>query len=250
MSHLFSSPETIVVIAAVFFFAGWVKGVLGLGQPTVAMALLGLSMPAYRAAALLVVPSLVTNLWQAFGGGHTRETLRRFWPLVVTLCVGTGVGLALFGTKLGGRATAVLGVVLAVYGLFGLAARPMAVRPAWEPWLGPIVGLLAGVLNAATGVSVMPLVPYLQSTGLPKENLVQALGLTFLASTLALGVGLGAMSGLSLSATDLVVPLLASLGGMMLGQSLRQRLAGPTFRRLFFVSLLILGSYLAVKNGH
>jgi uncharacterized membrane protein YfcA len=244
-----NSTTNTLALVAIFALAGWVKGVLGLGQPTVAMALLGLTMPAQRAAALLVVPSLVTNLWQAFAGGHTREALRRFWPLLATIVLGTWAGFAFFGTRLGGRATAVLGAVLVVYGVYGLVVRPLTVTTRAERWFAPMVGLITGVLNAATGVSVMPLVPYLQSLGLPKETLVQTLGLTFFASTVALGAGLGMVTGMNLSGVDLTIPLLASLAGMAAGQSLRKRLAGPTFRRIFFISLVLLGSYLAVKNS-
>lgn len=248
MPHL-SPTANLVAVAAIFILAGGVKGVLGLGQPTVAMALLGLTMPAQRAAALLVVPSLITNVWQAFGGGHTRETLRRFWPLLLTIGLGTWAGFAIFGTRLGGRATAVLGAVLVGYGIYGLVARPLSIRPASERWVAPVVGLLTGVLNAATGVSVMPLVPYLQSLGLPREYMVQTLGLTFLASTMALGAGLGLSAGMQLSAFDLTLPLAASLVGMAAGTALRKRLAGPTFRRVFFASLVVLGGYQVVTNG-
>ncbi len=57
------APSQWAAAAAVFVLAGLVKGVVGLGLPTVAMGLLALRMPAAQAAALLVVPSLVTNVW-------------------------------------------------------------------------------------------------------------------------------------------------------------------------------------------
>lgn len=46
---------------AVFLLAGFVKGVIGLGLPTVAVGLLSLVMPPVQAAALLILPSMVTN---------------------------------------------------------------------------------------------------------------------------------------------------------------------------------------------
>ncbi|MGZ8197008.1 MAG: sulfite exporter TauE/SafE family protein, partial [Burkholderiales bacterium] len=52
-----------VAIAATFGLAGMVKGVIGMGLPIVAMGLLVLFMPPAQAAAVLVVPSLVTNIW-------------------------------------------------------------------------------------------------------------------------------------------------------------------------------------------
>src|SRR5439155_11491499 len=57
-----------VFIAAVFVVAGGVKGMAGLGLPTVAMGLLSLALPPSEAASLLLLPSLVTNVWQALAG--------------------------------------------------------------------------------------------------------------------------------------------------------------------------------------
>ena len=53
-----------LLVIATFMLAGTVKGVIGLGLPTVAMGLLGLAMLPAQAAALLIIPSTVTNLWQ------------------------------------------------------------------------------------------------------------------------------------------------------------------------------------------
>ncbi|HEU0084947.1 MAG TPA: TSUP family transporter, partial [Bradyrhizobium sp.] len=67
-------------IAAVFLLAGLVKGVLGLGLPTVAMGLLAVSMPPAHAMAIVIVPAIVTNIWQTFVGPYLRDITRRLWP--------------------------------------------------------------------------------------------------------------------------------------------------------------------------
>ena len=66
-----------LLVAGTFLFAGLVKGVVGLGLPTVAMGLLGLAMPPVAAAALLLVPSLVTNVWQLLAKPRFGGLLRR-----------------------------------------------------------------------------------------------------------------------------------------------------------------------------
>ena len=68
------------VVAAVFVLAGTVKGVIGLGLPTVALGLLAASVGLERAMALMLVPSFVTNVWQAVAGRHLRGGLRRPSP--------------------------------------------------------------------------------------------------------------------------------------------------------------------------
>lgn len=55
---------TTVFIATVFVLAGLVKGVIGLGLPTIAMGLLALVMAPIEAAAILILPSFLTNVWR------------------------------------------------------------------------------------------------------------------------------------------------------------------------------------------
>jgi hypothetical protein len=68
------------LVAATFFIAGGVKGVIGLGLPSVSLALLTATLGLYEAMAILLVPSFVTNLWQAVVGGELRAILARTWP--------------------------------------------------------------------------------------------------------------------------------------------------------------------------
>jgi uncharacterized protein len=118
-----------------------------------------------------------------------------------------------------------------------------------ESVLGPITGALTGGVTAVTGVFVIPAVPYLQAIGLQKDELVQALGLSFTVSTLALAA---ALAGVDAFAPGLVLPsLLAvviSLAGMRLGQAVRARLPPQAFRLCFFLGLLALGAYLALRG--
>jgi hypothetical protein len=117
-----------------------------------------------------------------------------------------------------------------------------------EPWLGPIVGTVTGIITAATGVFVIPAVPYLQAIGLEKEELVQAMGLSFTVSTLALTMNLVFVGALKTSIAGPAVGALAmACAGMWLGQALRLRMRPTTFRRWFFVGLLLLGVYLVVR---
>jgi uncharacterized membrane protein YfcA len=141
-----------------------------------------------------------------------------------------------------------LGVCLAVYAVLNLAVVRFAVARSWEPLLGPVSGALTGAITAATGIFAIPAVPYLQAIGLEKEDLVQALGLSFTVSTVALAVNVGVAGGLNTSmAGTTLAALVAVCLGMGAGQVIRLRLSAETFWRWFFVGLLILGLYLAVR---
>lgn len=243
------TATVLVFVLAVFVVAGFTKGIIGLGLPTISMGLLAVVLPPTEAAALLILPSLITNVWQMLDGGHLRSVLRRLWPLNLGVCAGTWGGAA-FLSGLGGPYGALaLGVALMAYALSGLAALKLAVPRAAEVWLGPLAGVVTGAITAATGVFVIPAVPYMQAIGLQKDELVQALGLSFTVSTLALAVTL---AGGRAFTWDLAWPSLAALVvailGMRFGQAVRARLSPQAFRLWFFLGLLALGAYLAARG--
>jgi len=235
-------------IALIFLPAGLVKGVIGLGLPTIGMGLLALLMPPAEAAAMLALPSLVTNVWQMLAGRRLAAITRRLWPMMLGVCLGTWAGAGLMTGVSAHYATAGLGVALILYAIVGLTAFRFSLRGRLEPILSPVIGAITGVITAATGVFVIPAVPYLQGIGLEKDELVQALGLSFTISTLALAASLAAGG---VFVPTMIVPTLValcvSLLGMWLGQVVRERLSPTTFRRCFFVGLLLLGAWLAVK---
>lgn len=237
-----------ILCAAVLLLAGFVKGVIGLGLPTVSVGLLGLVMTPLQAAALLVIPNLVTNIWQLAIGEPVAALIQRLWPLLAGIAFGTLVGARALPADTSRWAVVALGAILVVYSLIGLSAIYLQVSPAAERWAGPLVGVLTGLVTVCTGVFVVPAVPYLQALGLPRAMLVQALGLSFLTSTIALSPAIASTQGLSpqLAGASLVA-LAPALGGMLIGQALRNRISPTAFRRAFFGGLLLLGGYLAAK---
>lgn len=242
-------PALSVLVIGTFLLAGTIKGVIGLGLPTVAMGLLGLAMAPAQAAALLIIPATLTNLWQLASGGHLTRLIRRLWPLLLAIFIGTGLGTLWVGMIGGAWAIRGLGAALVVYASSGLWLPTLKVSARHEGWLAPACGLLTGLITSATGVFVIPAVPYLQALGLNKDELVQALGLSFTVSTLALAVGLswrGALGGGELSAS--LLALVPALLGMWLGQWLRQRISAVLFKRVFFIGLGVLGGHLLVSG--
>ncbi len=242
-------PALTLLVVLTFLLAGAVKGVIGLGLPTIAMGLLGLAMPPAQAAALLIVPSTLTNLWQLAAGGHLLALLRRLWPMLVMIFAGTLLGSVWLGIDSGQWAVHALGGALLVYALYGLCGPGLRLAPGPALWLGPLCGLITGVVTAATGVFVIPAVPYLQSLGLSRDEMVQALGLSFTVSTLALAIGLAGQDALGAQALGASLLVLApALLGMLCGQWLRQRFSAVLFKRCFFIGLAVLGAHLLL-NG-
>jgi uncharacterized protein len=239
----------LLVVAGTFLIAGSVKGVIGLGLPTVSLALLTLALDLTTAMALLLVPSFVTNIWQSIVGGNARAILRRLWPFLTAAAATVWVGAASLTRVNLSFLTALLGGLLITYSLVNLVGIRIVVLSRHEFWAGPLMGSANGILTGMTGSFVVPGVMFLQAIGLPRNMLIQAMGMLFTVSTVALAAALQQASLLTtqhgIISAAAVIPAIA---GMVLGQRIRERLSEEKFRKVFFVSLLILGTYIVTHS--
>jgi len=234
-------------MAGAFLLAGFIKGVIGLGMPTVAIGLLGLLMAPAQAAAILVVPSLVTNVWQFAVGGDLFALVRRLWPMLAGICIGTFIGA--IALPRGQQATVWLGLALVLYAALGLVKIHFRVPPRAEIWLGLLMGTATGAITVATGIFVLPGTPYVQALQFERDRMVQALGLSFTVSTITLALALGYAGEIHASlAWPALVALGAAVIGMWLGQIVRGKVSAETFRLWFFIGLLVLGAHLALRG--
>ena len=245
MSVLTSATADVVLI---FLLAGAVKGVVGLGLPTVAMGLLSLFMPPAEAAAILLLPSFITNVWQLAEGPRLGNLLRRLWPTLLALFISTVIASGVIASTKSAVASVALGGALLLYAAAGLCNFHIHVSPAAERWAGPLVGVITGLITGATGTFVVPAVPYLAGLGLARDELVQALGLSFTVSTVALALGLLWHDALGMSSVaNSMVALLPALVGMFLGGQIRRRVSPERFRRWFFIGLGALAVHLILS---
>ena len=244
MSELFEI-SMIAVIGGTFFLAGTVKGVIGLGLPTVSLALLTVALGLPEAMSLLLAPSFLTNFWQGTVGGNLVAILKRLWPFLLSATALVWVGGNALGQVDLAWLSALLGLLLIIYGGISLLGVRLTIRPLQEKWAGPLLGVTNGVLTGMTGSFVVPGVLYLQALGLPRDMLIQAMGVLFTLSTLALGMMLQSNAMITADLGLLSVAAVApAILGMMLGQKLRARLPEQQFRRVFFAALLLLGVYI------
>lgn len=241
---------------AVFGLAGVIKGVVGLGLPTVSIALLALFMPTGQAVAWLLLPSLVTNVVQMRPLPTLVPLLRRLGWMQLGIVAGTVGGMLWWGpVGQAAMARTALGVALIVYALWGLWGRSLHLPERHQAWLGLVCGLSTGAVTALTGVFVVPAMAFLQSLALGRQALMQAMGLCFTVSTLALGAGmaLAQRPGHAAIAWDSAVlvsalMVLPALAGMAWGECLRQALSPQVFKRVLMLSLLLLGLYMCARG--
>lgn len=241
--------STATIIGLTFLLAGSVKGVIGLGLPTISLGLLAVALDLQTAMVLLLIPSFITNVWQAMVGGNGRAIVKRIWPF---LCLATGMiwfGSFALTTIKPEYLSALLGMLLLVYSSLNFLGFRLIVLPQREKLIGSILGTVNGILTGMTGSFVVPGVMYLQAIGLPRNQLVQAMGMLFSLSTIGLALALGnnhlLSSELAILSLFAVVPAIV---GMVIGQKIRHVLPEATFRKVFFVSIFMLGIFIIGKS--
>jgi uncharacterized membrane protein YfcA len=257
-------------VALVFLAGGVVKGGIGLGLPTVSVGLMAVWIPVEQAAGILILPTILTNIWQAFFGTALKLIFKRLWTLLIGLIVGsTGAALLISGANTA-FAAGLLGAMLIVYAVLGLTGARFSVPRCMETVLSPIMGLAQGLISGATATFVIPAVPYLQSLDFAKgrrgdgdelgdptraedetmikDALIQSLGMAVLVSTIGLALGLSANGSLPVSA---IIPgaigTAMAIAGMVGGRKIRNRMPLDVFRRWVLTTLVALGIVMVIR---
>src|SRR5258708_27939797 len=101
------------------------------------MGLLEVTMPPRRASAIVIVPAIVTNIWQTFVGSYLRDIIRRLWPLMVGTVIGIWLNRGLLTGPYAAYGTVVLGGLLVVYAILGLSKFSFNVAPRAAKWIAP-----------------------------------------------------------------------------------------------------------------
>jgi hypothetical protein len=244
-----SDPHVIVWTIVTFLLAGTVKGVIGSGLPSISLGLLAASIGLHPAMTLMLAPTIVTNIWQAMVGGHFRAVIARIWPFLLMATVTVWLGAMALTRVNVSLLSGLLGILLALYGAFGLLRPPLVLARGAQTWVGLTAGSINGVFGGMTGAFAVPGVPYLQALGLQRDQLIQAMGMLFTLSTLSLMLALGGQKLLSLDlGIASVLAVVPALVGMALGQRLRRLMSEARFRTVFFASQIALGGYIVVRS--
>ena len=239
------TPSEIAIATVGLVVAGLVKGVTGVGYSTTALPIIAIGIGFDHAMALVLLPSISSNLLVMRTAGEFRQTAHRFRPLFFSLLPGLFAGLATLAWIDTHLAARVLGVVIIAYALYGLTRPALHLPQGSERWLNLPVGLLNGFINGLTGSQIMPVVPYALSLGLSTDAVIQLTNITFTISSLVMMVGLArvgyiAASTLLVSALGIAPALLAAA----VGARLRNRLSPVEFRKAVLLFLIVLASML------
>lgn len=241
---------TALLAAGAVLLAAFIKGAIGFGFPTLATPLLALFIDVKTAVAVLILPNIVMDGIQFARRGAPLATVRRLAMLLISGSVGTVLGTRLLVILPARVATLVLGGF--ILGFTSLNATRFSLRcpPAWERWLSPPVGFIAGVAGGLTNTPGTTLVLYFYALGMDKAEFVRSIAFSFVVYKL---VQLGAVAysrlltwpllGVSLALT------LVALGGFALGLRVQDRLNQAAFNRAVLIFLGALGVGLVVRGA-
>lgn len=238
------STEAVVFVLCVFFVAGIVKGLVGIGLPTITLALTSFILPLSDMIAVIALPTVVANLWQAAVGGNFRKIVRRQWPLILPMIVTLFLTMWLIGRKTPQWAFLVLATILVIYGGLGLLRIRLRIHADLEKPLAPVIGVISGMVAGLIGVPVVPLMPYMQGLDVKPAELVQSLGVIVSIASIALTASLLRYGLLDQHHVIIsAIAIVPAVAGQTVGAVIRQRLSIEQFRLVVFWALLLTGLY-------
>jgi uncharacterized membrane protein YfcA len=220
LSSALAQPVSALLLAAVagaFVLGGLVKGLLGVGLPLVVVPLLALLIPSPKAIALMGIPILLSNVWQAVEGRQAGFALRRFWMLLLAVAM--------------------------------MAWHPqLDVSPHAERRWSAVVGTLSGAMGGVSSMMGPFLITYLVALRLPREQFIGSISVMYLAGAVPMYASMAALQVMGLPEVVLSTLALAPMfGGMALGKRLRSRVSEQLFRRLLLGFLTVVALLLLLR---
>ncbi len=237
-----SDPVTLALIAAVMLAAGFVKGITGLGLPLVGVSLMSFFLPIREVLGVIIVPLMLTNVWQVVEVKGTLAPLRRFWPMMVALLVFLGLGAQLVVVLDSSWLYLAVGIMVTIFTSLGLFRPAMKLPPKGEVPVGIATGALAGICGGMGGIWGPPISMYLLALDLKKDDFIGTVGLVWFlgAVPLCLFYVLNGILGMHNVAYSLgaCVPAMA---GLWVGQKIRKRIPQESFRKVLMATLFVIG---------
>lgn len=234
--------ELLLIAALIFFSAGLIKGTVGIGLPTVVVSMLSMFADPRWAMSVVIIPIFVTNFWQFIRADASRRQVLNYWPFVLLLVVLnyliSSYSIAVDTDQL----LLALGIVVILFATTNLMRKPPALPASWDKPAQLIAGTLAGTLGGLTTIWGPPMVVYLLSKRLEKEDFVLISGAILTAGSLPLLLSYTQAGHLPLptviSSAALILPALL---GMYFGEQLRKRVDTERFMKLLLLVFLMLG---------
>jgi len=237
-----SEPAGLVYVGFVYVLAGFIKGIIGIGLPTTALALLTVFVTPLEAMAINILPMMATNIYQFWRADDHRQLVRDYGRFALFLCV----FLFMASFMAAGLGNNVIRLLIAVSVLVFVANNLSRVRWRIQPRQDDIwqysMGALSGILGGLTSIWGVPMTIYLVMKQLSPKQFVDATGFLILIGCLPLSVGYFATGILTLQA---VLPasagVAAAFAGFYFGARVRRFVRPERFHKFVLLMFLFMG---------
>lgn len=235
--------STLVIAFAALCIGGIAKGVTGIGLPIISIAILVNFFPPTLSIAIVVMPILVTNFWQAINSENFFVPIKRFWPTIIcfvgTLTISAQWVVALDPDHL----FAILGSSVMIFSASNLVRpRSHAVSAKTERWLGPVAGVAGGLLGGVSTIWGPPLMMFLMTLNLKKDEWVRTVGLIWFAGAIPLTLTYWHNGMLNEQSFPLsLAACIPGMIGILIGEKIRSRINQESFRKVMLVLLFLIG---------
>lgn len=242
-------PTTALAVALVFLGAGFIKGIVAIGLPVIAVSLLSHIIGVRESIYITLAPAILTSLAQALMGPALKQTIIRLSPLLATGCIAIGIATQVTAKADPRILAVVVGSLIAVYALVSLAKVRFPEPGRYEKYWSPAIGLIGGTLGGMSGMFAMPAVPYIQSLRQHREVMIQSIAVWFVAGALVMLAVLGVRGVYTPELVGLsTIAVITSLAGTWIGTMARGRMSDGLFLNVFFVAFLLLGAFIVWKG--
>ena len=239
---------TFVVILCSVFFGGIVKGSVGIGMSMFSVPLIAFILPPTKAMMLLCFPVIVTNFIQMdIKNGISNS---RFFPMFITLFLGILIGGKLILSLNLKTISIIIALTIIIFTSFNFLGLNLNwLKPKYEKIISTFIGFFSGILGGVSTFYAPPIITFLVSLNLAKENFIRTTATMYFLASIPLYSSL-IFHGLG-NFYDLLVSLIITapaLLGQYLGTKIRVRLSNEIFRKTILVILIIIGFSLLIKN--
>ena len=233
----------------VFLLAGCIKGVVGIGLPTIVVGTMSMFIDPRQAIGMLVLPALLSNLWQVYRSKMFLPLIKKLWPFAISMSVCIWI-FAQYSAKISESFLVIcIGSMIVLFVLTNLFIKSMRFPDQWDRPVQISIGAVAGVMGGLTSIWAPPMLVYLMSRRMEKDEFVGAMGLLLFCGIFALFVGYYQSQLIddqtALQSLFLLIPVLI---GFMLGEKARQRLNTDQFYKVLLCVFFIMGANL-IANG-
>lgn len=240
--------DTLCAVLALVL-GGVLKGATGAGAPLIAVPIIAMLYDVPLAVAILAVPSLLANVWQAWSYRRDRPS-----PGFVAAFAGAGAAGAIAGTIMLANLPSAMLLLMVAAAVFAYIAFRL-LRPDWVlsfalgRRLAAPAGFLGGVLQGASGVSAPASITFLNAMKLERPAFIGTITLFFVSMSM---VQIPMLVAYGFMTPPIVLLGLGALGviiaSMPLGAYLALHVSRETFDRTILVLLAIIALRLVVTS--